>query len=130
MDLHSGACFWPLVNGLGLVVPPLDRDVTCDVAVIGAGITGALLADAMTRAGLSVAALDRRDVGEGSTAASTALLMYDIDTPLHRLRERIGRRRGAGVRDRGGVDPGALAAVRGVGGRMRGAGLDLLRAGR
>lgn len=90
MDLHSGVCFWPMVDGLGLVVPPLERDVECDVVIVGAGITGALVADAMTAEGLSVMVVDRRDVGQGSTAASTALLQYDIDVPLHRLREDIG----------------------------------------
>lgn len=90
MDLHSGACYWPMVDGLGLVVPPLERDVECDVVIVGAGITGALVADALVAEGLSVVVVDRRDVGQGSTAASTALLQYDIDVPLHRLREKIG----------------------------------------
>lgn len=90
MDLHSGVCYWPMVDGLGLVVPPLERDVECDVVIVGAGITGALVADAMTAEGLSVVAVDRRDIGQGSTAASTALLQYDIDVPLHRLRDDIG----------------------------------------
>ena len=79
-----------MIDGLGLVVPPLDRDVECDVVIVGGGITGALVADAMTAEGLSVVVVDRRNVGQGSTAASTALLQYDIDVPLHRLRETIG----------------------------------------
>lgn len=90
MDLHTGSCFWPLRDGLGLVAPPLEHDIQCDVAIIGAGITGALLADALVSEGVSVVVLDRRDVGSGSTAASTALLQYEIDEPLHRLRPRIG----------------------------------------
>jgi glycine/D-amino acid oxidase-like deaminating enzyme len=91
MDLHSGAPYWLLTDGLGLVVPPLDRDEACDVAVIGAGITGAFVADEMARRGLSVVVLDGRDVGQGSTLASTALLQYDIDVPLRRLRTMVGR---------------------------------------
>jgi len=36
--------------------------------------------------------LDRRDVGFGSTSASTALLQYEIDTPLHQLVDLVGQR--------------------------------------
>lgn len=91
LDLHGGEPFWLVSNGLGLVVPPLEDSVRCDVAVLGGGITGALVADALSDAGLSVVVLDRRHLGRGSTAASTALLQYDIDTPLFQLREKIGK---------------------------------------
>src|SRR6186713_2709372 len=93
MDLTSPAPFWLLRNGLGDSPPALRRNARCDVAVIGAGITGALVADAMLAAGLDVVVLDRRQPGEGSTAASTAILQYEIDTHLVDLRERVGRER-------------------------------------
>ncbi|MBK8268304.1 MAG: FAD-binding oxidoreductase [Planctomycetes bacterium] len=49
------------------------------------------MADSLSQAGLNVVLLDRRHLGRGSTAASTALLQYDIDTPLHQLRETFGK---------------------------------------
>jgi glycine/D-amino acid oxidase-like deaminating enzyme len=61
------------------------------VLVIGAGITGAMAAEQLTDAGLSVVVLDRRGAVRGSTLASTALLQYEIDTPLAKLATRIGR---------------------------------------
>jgi len=70
--------------------PPLERDVRCDVAIIGAGITGALIADELAAHGHDVVVLDQRDVGWGSTAASTALVQYEIDTPLTQLTRRYG----------------------------------------
>ncbi|MEP6940390.1 MAG: FAD-dependent oxidoreductase [Rudaea sp.] len=82
MDLKSGYPFWPVTNGLPAAFPPLRTDLSCDVAVVGAGITGALIARALANAGLDVVVLDKRDVGWGSTAASTALLQYEIDTEL------------------------------------------------
>lgn len=91
MDLRSPHSFWLLRNGIGDVPPPLDRDVGCDVAIVGAGITGALVADAMSARGLSVVVLDRRQPGQGSTAASTALLQYEIDTHLVDLAAKLGR---------------------------------------
>jgi len=90
MDLVSSLPFWLLKNGLPALYPPLEQDARCDVAVIGAGITGALIAEALTGAGHEVIVLDRRDVATGSTTASTALLQYEIDTHLADLEERHG----------------------------------------
>lgn len=44
----------------------------------------------MTRAGWSVAVLDRRTPQKGATAASTALVMWETDCPLIELEQRIG----------------------------------------
>ncbi len=90
MDLHSGAPYWPLFHGLRTIAPPLTEPQKCDVAIIGSGITGALLAWTLARDGARVVVLDRRDLAQGSTAASTALLQYDLDVPLHKLQQRIG----------------------------------------
>lgn len=62
-----------------------------DVIVIGAGISGALMAEALTRAGKSVLILDRRAPVRGSTPASTAMIQHEIDTPLTRLSRKIGK---------------------------------------
>jgi glycine/D-amino acid oxidase-like deaminating enzyme len=93
LDLTSPHAFWLLRNGLGDVAPPLPRDRRCDVAVIGAGITGALAADALTAEGLSVIVVDRRHPAHGSTSASTALLQYELDTSLAELTDKIGYER-------------------------------------
>jgi len=45
--------------------------LSCDVAILGGGITGALAAYHLTREGLHTVMLDRRPVGGGSTTAST-----------------------------------------------------------
>jgi glycine/D-amino acid oxidase-like deaminating enzyme len=90
MDLTSGAPFWPLKNGLLGVYPPLLRDEKCDVVIIGGGVTGALCAYFLTVAGLDVVLLDKRDIGMGSTAASTSLLLYELDIDLVDLSNLIG----------------------------------------
>ncbi len=58
----------------------LDSDCSCDVVVIGAGITGALIADELACYDHDVVVLDQRDMCWGSTSASTALLQYEIDS--------------------------------------------------
>jgi glycine/D-amino acid oxidase-like deaminating enzyme len=90
MDLVSSQPFWLLKDGLQALYPPLERDARCDVAVIGAGITGALVAEKLSGAGHQMLVLDRRDVATGSTSASTALLQYEIDSSLTELEERYG----------------------------------------
>ncbi len=91
MDLVSPHPFWPLKNGLLGVYPSLKEDLDCEVIVMGAGITGALVAHQFVQAGLDVAVVDKREVASGSTSASTALLQYEIDTPLTDLIECMGQ---------------------------------------
>ncbi|MCC7051976.1 MAG: FAD-binding oxidoreductase [Gemmatimonadaceae bacterium] len=90
MNLTSGSPFWMVKNGIRPPRPTLDGAERCDVAVIGAGVTGALVADALTTAGLDVVVVDRRESGGGSTAASTALLQYEIDLELTALSKVVG----------------------------------------
>lgn len=90
MDLRSGRAFWPIQNGLIQAYPPLQEHQNTDVVVLGGGITGALIAWHLTRAGVSCVVLDRRDVAYGSTSASTAILQYEIDTPMTQLSRMLG----------------------------------------
>ena len=62
------------------------------MAIIGAGITGALVAHHLFKAGFKVCVFDKRHVGNGSTAASTSLLQYEIDTPLYKLSKLVGEK--------------------------------------
>jgi len=90
VDLKSGYPFWAIKNGLMHAFPQLQEDVRCDVAVIGGGISGALIANELANHGHEVALVEERDVGWGSSAASTALLQYEIDTPMIDLAKRYG----------------------------------------
>ncbi len=109
MNLHSGAAFWLVRNGLRASRPVLTSPESCDVTVVGAGITGALVADALTTAGFDVVILDRRESGLGSTSASTALLQYEIDVEMLRLADKIGE---AKARRAYVASAGAVAALK------------------
>jgi glycine/D-amino acid oxidase-like deaminating enzyme len=63
---------------------------SCDVAIIGSGIMGSILAERLSADGHSVVLLDRRPPGTGSTAASTAELMWAMDVPLCKLAGMLG----------------------------------------
>jgi glycine/D-amino acid oxidase-like deaminating enzyme len=88
-DLRTGHSLWADSPGLGVPASPLSRAISVDVAIIGAGISGAFMAHELAR-DLSVAVLDRRPPLMGSTIASTAMLQWEIDLPLTSLAERIG----------------------------------------
>ena len=89
-DLRTGTPFW--VKTPHSTVKPADRlpRDRFDAVVVGAGISGALTAEALTRAGKSVLILDRRPPVRGSTPASTAMIQHELDVPLTRLRRTIG----------------------------------------
>ena len=91
MDLKSGYPFWAVKNGLMHAFPPVQGDLSTDVLVIGGGITGALVADELHRHGHQVVLVEERDIGWGSTSASTALLQYEIDTHMVDLAKRYGQ---------------------------------------
>ena len=89
-DLRTGSSVW-LANGFKkLKTTSPAKLVMADVVVVGTGISGALVADALLNAGYSVLAVDRRKPMSGSTPASTALLQSELDTPLTELQRRLG----------------------------------------
>ncbi|HOY20975.1 MAG TPA: FAD-dependent oxidoreductase [Haliscomenobacter sp.] len=90
MNLHTANPYWLLKSGLLFEYPSLQQNLKTDYAIIGGGITGALIAWYLSRAGVSVVLLDRRHIGMGSTCASTSMLQYEIDTPMYQLAEIVG----------------------------------------
>jgi glycine/D-amino acid oxidase-like deaminating enzyme len=95
-DLRSGMPLW-LEAGLPRIRATKHMSKHYDVAIVGTGVSGALVADAMLQAGHTVIAVDRRKILSGSTPASTALLQGELDTPLTELEKKLGKSRAARV---------------------------------
>jgi glycine/D-amino acid oxidase-like deaminating enzyme len=91
LKLHTGQSIWQSRRCPRIAEAKLTRDIVCDALVVGAGISGALIAEMLSDAGLSVVVVDRRGALRGSTAASTSLIQYELDKPLSKLAEIIGR---------------------------------------
>lgn len=104
-DLRTGRSLWTDSPGLGVKTRALTEAISVDVAIVGAGISGAFTAHELAR-DHSVAVLDRRSPLMGSTLASTAMLQWEIDLPLTTLSQRIGteKARRAYRRSRSAVD--------------------------
>ncbi|GAA4334102.1 FAD-dependent oxidoreductase [Flaviaesturariibacter amylovorans] len=90
MQLHSPYTFSLAQYGRPAAYPALDGDRSVEVLILGTGISAALTAWELTGAGIPCLLLDKRRAATGSTAASTSLLQYEIDTPLHELAHRVG----------------------------------------
>jgi glycine/D-amino acid oxidase-like deaminating enzyme len=72
--------------------PSLSGNHVTSVAIVGGGMTGALVAHAFASAGISTVLLEASAVGHGSTAASSALLLQEPDLELTELTARYGAR--------------------------------------
>jgi glycine/D-amino acid oxidase-like deaminating enzyme len=74
-DLRTGCSIWEQRRAINVPHRPLTRDIETDVLVVGAGITGALIADALAMSELKVTVVDKRGPAKGSTNARTALVL-------------------------------------------------------
>jgi heterodisulfide reductase subunit A-like polyferredoxin len=92
MKLSSGYPLSLIKNGLLFSYPKLERDIKTEVLVLGGGISGALAAHYLIQEGIECTLIDARTIGLGSTCASTSLLQYEIDTPLHQLIKMVGKK--------------------------------------
>lgn len=85
-DLRTGCSIWEQRRAINVPHRPLTRDIETDVLVVGAGITGALIADALAMSELKVTVVDKRGPAKGSTNARTALVL------LARKTKTLGRK--------------------------------------
>lgn len=89
--LRSADPIWLASIRQSVRYPRLRGDHVADVAIVGGGITAALVAERFARAGVSVAVLEAGRVGRGSTAASSALLLREPDRSLRTLSDLYGK---------------------------------------
>lgn len=90
MDLKSPEPFWLVKNGLLDSYPSLREDIDCEILIVGGGITGALIAHQCIADGYDTVLIDKREIGYGSSSATTSMLQYEIDVPLYELSDLIG----------------------------------------
>ena len=90
MRLTSVEPFWLVKNGIINSYPSLDENIETDIVIVGAGITGSLIAHQCIADGYKTVIIDRREVCHGSTSATTSMLQYEIDKPLFELIDMIG----------------------------------------
>ncbi len=100
---------WAALTPAVKAYAPLRGEAKCSVIVLGGGVTGALLGYRLAQNGISVALVEKDEIGRGSTTASTGLLQYEVDTPLSELIGKVGQENAVHAYRRG------LAAVDAIG---------------
>lgn len=90
MDIRSNEPFWLVKNGLLYTYPSLRDHLSCDILIVGSGITGALMAHSFVEKGYDTVLIDKREIANGSSSATTSMLQYEIDVPLNELIGMIG----------------------------------------
>jgi glycine/D-amino acid oxidase-like deaminating enzyme len=92
MRLRYGSSYW-LARPDARGVPSYPRHhghLDVDIAIVGGGFTGSAAAYVLANAGVRVAVFEQSQIGHGSAAASTALLMQEPDHYFVELARRYG----------------------------------------
>lgn len=90
MQFTDGELYWQKKSKIANTYPYLTKDTSCDVLVIGGGITGAITAYFLAKEGANVIVVEKNILGYGSTSADTALLEYQFETEMQKLEKNIG----------------------------------------
>ena len=77
-DVEDSATMSLWLDGASRSHPPLDNDVTADVAVVGAGIAGIATAYFLATAGASVVVLEARGVAEAASGRNAGFLLAGV----------------------------------------------------
>lgn len=92
MKLHTGELFWPQIGPLD----PIEADTSIkedrEILIVGGGMSGAITAYTLSKAGYKVVLIEQNKIASGSSAANTGLIQYMSDQGLHTFIEQIGKK--------------------------------------
>lgn len=88
--LRRGRTIWLGRTPTAPRYPALRGHHDTEIAIVGGGMTGAMIAEAFTQIGARVIVVEANRIGYGSTAANTALLLQEPDYDLADLSEKYG----------------------------------------
>jgi len=97
VKIRSKEPYWLLKNGIINSYPSLRKNIECDILIVGGGITGALVAYQLSSEGYRTVVIDKRDIGTGSTSATTSMIQYELDSPLYSMSETMGKESAADI---------------------------------
>jgi NADPH-dependent 2,4-dienoyl-CoA reductase/sulfur reductase-like enzyme len=89
--LHENRSFWAKTPRISVRHHQSLPTRSCDVLIVGSGISGALMAEHLCDGTRTVVMVDRRKPVRGSSLDSTAMIQHEIDIPLQQLERMIGK---------------------------------------
>lgn len=90
MRMTGDSPLWTKNIEVKTTYPPLSQDIKTDIVIVGGGTTGALTAHYFMKQGINCVLVEKNKIANQSTAASTAILQYEVDTGLNRLMSMVG----------------------------------------
>lgn len=91
MKLHKGNLFWPAnTENISLEIHN-NFEPNKDVLVVGSGMSGALSAYELSKAGYKVTMIEENRIASGSSSANTGLIQYMSDQGVKKFAEQIGK---------------------------------------
>ena len=90
-QLRESLPYWQTTPHITVRTKTIPSKRHYDVVIVGAGISGALVAQALADGKRSILIIDRRAPVLGSSMASTAMIQHEIDVPLFKLRKLLNR---------------------------------------
>lgn len=91
MKLHKGNLFWPAnTEDISLEIHN-NFETNKDVLVVGSGMSGALSAYELSKAGYKVTMIEENRIASGSSSANTGLIQYMSDQGVKKFAEQIGK---------------------------------------
>lgn len=98
MKLREGNAPWRGLdtNEYNLKHSRLEDNQSCDVVIIGGGMSGAITSYVLSKQGTDTILLEQEEIGSGSSSANTGLLQYMNDDMLTQLIQTFGEQKGVG----------------------------------
>ena len=90
MEASATTSLW--LDGVSRSYPPLDGDVTADVAIVGAGIAGVATAYFLASSGAKVVVLEARGVAEAASGRNAGFLLAGVAENFVAASRRYGDR--------------------------------------
>lgn len=91
MKLHQGDLYWDLTIKEADYLT-LSEDIKTDILVIGGGMSGAMITNALAKKNYEVAVVDALTPGYGSSDGNTGLIQYNSDMSLPEMIGNFGLR--------------------------------------
>ncbi|CAM3969091.1 FAD-dependent oxidoreductase [Cohnella lubricantis] len=92
MTLHYGSLYWPSTWPDSPRYPHLTGTASCDVLIVGGGMSGAVCGLTLARSGLDAALIEQGEIASGSSSSNTGLIQYSNDITLSDLARQIGEK--------------------------------------
>lgn len=71
--------------------PYLNKNISCDVLIVGAGIDGSIAAYYLSKSGIKVVVVDKNCAGICSTSSATSLLEYQLDEHADAIKKYLSK---------------------------------------